>query len=250
MIRRTACALATLLLATFVAADDRVLLPIVVQNPVPGAYGSLWTTHLTLFNRGSAPLQVTGGLVPCHFDPCITPGLPARTTTPVVPRTAPDVPARFLFVEAGRGGDLDVQLRVQDLSRQAETWGTEIPVVREADASLVPLNLLDLPTAGDFRTLVRIYDFDPAAGRAVMVRLFRPGSGAGEDQLLAEVPLALRVPANTIEYPGYAEIGLWSLGVAAQRVRVEVAPLTPNVRFWAFASITHNATQHVTLVTP
>jgi len=33
-------------------------------------------------------------------------------------------------------------------------------------------------------------------------------------------------------------------------VRVEVTPMTPGSRYWAFVSATNNTTNHVTLVTP
>jgi hypothetical protein len=34
------------------------------------------------------------------------------------------------------------------------------------------------------------------------------------------------------------------------RVRVDVEAVSAGLRFWAFASVTNNATQHVTVVTP
>jgi hypothetical protein len=34
------------------------------------------------------------------------------------------------------------------------------------------------------------------------------------------------------------------------RARIEIEPTLPDMRVWAFVSITNNETQHVTLVTP
>ncbi len=33
-------------------------------------------------------------------------------------------------------------------------------------------------------------------------------------------------------------------------LRIEITPITPGMKFWAFASVTHNVTQHVTTVLP
>lgn len=34
------------------------------------------------------------------------------------------------------------------------------------------------------------------------------------------------------------------------RLRVTIRPLTPDLRYWATISVTHNATQHVTVLSP
>ena len=55
--------------------------------------------------------------------------------------------------------------------------------------------------------------------------------------------------------PGFAQIGVSapSSGIAtpqAERLRLEVEPLTSGSAFWAYVSVTNNDSQQVTLVTP
>jgi hypothetical protein len=54
-------------------------------------------------------------------------------------------------------------------------------------------------------------------------------------------------------FPGYAEIGfvasLPELRDSAL-VHIELAPLSPEQRIWAFVSVTNNETQHVTTISP
>jgi hypothetical protein len=38
--------------------------------------------------------------------------------------------------------------------------------------------------------------------------------------------------------------------IAHETVTIEVTPVRPDVRLWAFVSVTNNLTQHVTLIAP
>src|SRR5438552_7901983 len=101
---------------------------------------------------------------------------------------------------------LKVELRVQDLSRQASTRGTEIPVIDETKAAQKAIELLAVPKDPQFRALLRIYDFDPAAGHSAIVRIFRPQDPTKPgDELLKEitVPFLVPVAADYSGYPGY-----------------------------------------------
>jgi len=49
---------------------------------------------------------------------------------------------------------------------------------------------------------------------------------------------------------GLTSIALSDLApLSGSPVRIEITPLSTESRFWAFASITNNATQHVTAIT-
>ena len=87
-----------------------------------------------------------------------------------------------------------------------------------------------------------------AFSNAVRVSIFLPSSD--HDLLLDTRLVLLRQPADPITYPGYAQLDLSYLADRAQEVRVEVAPATEGLRFWAFVSTTNNQTHHVTLTTP
>jgi hypothetical protein len=163
-----------------------------------------------------------------------------------------EVPGRFLLVDTDRRADIKVELRVRDLSRQHSTWGTEIPVIDEAKAAQQTVQLLAVPIDTDFRSLLRVYDFDPAPGHFAVVRVFKPSGGLTSDELLKEISLPLRVPRAPDEYPGYAQLSISGLAdlPMSGNLRIEVVPTTTGLRFWAFVSVTNNDTQHVTLITP
>lgn len=157
-----------------------------------------------------------------------------------------------------------MQLRVQDISRQALTWGTSIPVVRERDLFTTrTLNLTDIVQNDRFRSLLRIYDFDPSGNgsspdREVLVRIYALGSSttgvnAVPDRLLTERRETLRSsPPGAFFGPPMAQLPLWSLPElnGFERVRLEITAVTPGLRFWAFVSITNNESQHVTAIAP
>jgi hypothetical protein len=161
---------------------------------------------------------------------------------------APATTGAFLAVSVTASPDITVHLRVFDISRAATNRGTDVPAVRESQARTTPIQLLDVPTAPPFRSLVRIYDFNPAEGHAVRVNVYKFGG------LIESAELALRpqpeMPNTLSTFPGYAQYDLSHLGDLGTNVRVEVVPLLDGLRFWAMASTTNNETQHVTLTTP
>jgi hypothetical protein len=241
---------------------EKVLLPVLAPNPVPGAFGSSWITDLWMRNGGTVPIQVIGYAYNCFLPECIpqgTPGLnPGATTRP---RTGP-IPGfqgKFLHVPRGYGDEISFGLRFRDVSRQAQTWGTEIPVVREREFRSDRLTLIDIPIAEGFRHVVRVYELDSANERDARVRvrayrldpsLTEPESSASP--LLGEAIFQLSFVPNE-SWPAYLAIPDLStiapLG-DAQRIALEIGPVTPGLRLWAFATVVNNETQHATVITP
>jgi hypothetical protein len=233
---------------------ERVLIPIVVKEEIPGAYGSRWTTTLTGFNGGASSYYMTPpptgycwGCDGWSVDPGTTFSYPVSRGV--------QGRAVFVFVRAVENGTnpfVHFHLRLQDVSRQAQTWGTEVPVIRERDVLSSATQILDVPMDARFRVALRIMDFDEASGRRVRCRFFDYRSGA----LLHESEFALVVPDPYAD-PGYSpgEAAVLDLAGAisslrsAASVRIELIP-DPGLRFWAFVSVTNNETQHVTLITP
>lgn len=261
--------------APIAAAQDpvlsRVLVPVWVENPIPGANGSIWTTNLSVLYHGSRPATLIEGFdSECISSPCpLSP--PGITFMPRFTWVGDGgvAPTRFLFVLTEDLPDLSFALRVAEQSRLASTWGFTIPVVTEQEAFTGPVNLLDLPTEGDFRTMLRVYDFDPethaSTPAAVRVRLYAhnptvkvAGSHFGtkpQDSLLFERDYTFRyAPEHRLDVtPGYLEVpAIERLAPlpAGMRLRIEVSPITPGLRFWAFASVTHNETQQITVALP
>jgi hypothetical protein len=226
---------------------EKILLPVVVQTPVPGALGSLWKTELDMYYAGNQQLPIDGVDFFCPQTLCLGYPLdPKIEQRNVGVRTAPGTLGAFLVIPAAVDRDLSVHLRVFDISRSATNHGTQLPAIRDSEAWTTPMQLLDVPTAPPFRSLLRIYDFDPAAGHVVTVNVYGPG--LVETRSVALAPPAV-VP-NTISSPGYAEYDLSHIGDLGSNVRVEIVPQSAGLRFWAMVSTTNNDTQHVTLTMP
>jgi hypothetical protein len=232
--------------------NSKILLPIVLSIAVPGAFGSQWKTEISFFNKGDSTLAVDN-VVPCRNVCGTFLGLDPHVTLRVTPEwSSPGKgTGQFVYTDSARWSDLVIHLRVRDLSRAAVNAGTEIPAVPESKAFTSTIELLAVPAAQPFRALVRVYDFNPTPGHAVVVRMFQPnGSGDALDSLVSEQLLFLSPQPNDRYYPGYAEVPVPAAIDVPGGVRIEIAPATTGLRFWAMASITNNDTQHVTLVTP
>ena len=133
--------------------------------------------------------------------------------------------------------ELAFALRARDVSRQAEGYGTEIPVVRESEMYVNrPIALLGVPVSAGYRAKLRIYSFSPGHagvtvqnGTGVNVGLTRTCSG--------------NACAST---PWYGEYDL----PAGTAPRVNVFVHAGAGPAWAFITVTNNETQQITTITP
>lgn len=235
---------------------ERVLIPIVVSRGLPGAFGSLWTSELWVRNAGDQTAWITEGPPVCNIgcdeDHHV---LFPRTTVSLPPGgRALDHPGYLVHVQRGR--DIAFNLRVRDLSRADGSWGTELPVVRESELLRGDTELINIPNEDGFRVLLRVYDPSALPARSVRVRVYpvRGDSLLGERWLaLDDVKLPFPVP-DFPYHPGYAEVYLSETsfpGIAGhERLRIELRPEPGDFGYWAFATVTHNETQHVTTITP
>lgn len=219
---------------------ERILLP-VFADPSPGAFGSLWTSELSIYNDNDEPAGIIGGLSPPD----------APDMLPKTGRTVAgvgDARAKFVTVLANKASRFHFNLRIRDVSRQAQTAGTEIPVVRESEFRSGRVILLNVPIDARFRQTLRIYELLETGQLpgSVLVRFFRLSNPPPRDAFVREETLTLagRVVA-------YAQLGPFPPELFdAPTVWIEIEPLAPNMRYWGFVSITNNETQHVTTVTP
>ena len=234
---------------------ERVLVPIVIHH-VPGAFGSIWESETSFSNSADADVTIFGPCAPPQaLYGCTQIAVPkSRTFLVALRQQVSGAPGVFLFIPRNRIDDIDVKLRVQDVSRQALTWGTDIRVVRDTDFRSF-IRLHNIPTDVRFRSTLRVYNYDPTA-YPIRVRIFDEDSSA---LLVEDLPLvSFPGGASTDVFPvapsfvqinsltdAYPQIG------GHDRVRVEVeSAFDPAKPIWAFASITNNETQHVTVVTP
>lgn len=254
---------------TFVLADsadafETVLIP-QAFSLTPGRFGSLWKSDFFLLNQSDRPLKLKGpdaDIQPlgdectneCFFPDVVLPrsifDLPLNRTPPGAP------PGVLLNVRKSVSSDIHYSLRIRDLSRQAQSAGTEIPVVREHEFRVGGLQLLNVPTNDLFRQTLRVYSPDSEIGALVLIRIY---------PMFSDVPIAqgeISLSRSTSEscnstrpcYPAYGGVSFLTESFPAIKavptVRIELQSVFPKLRFWAMVSITNNDTQQVTTSTP
>lgn len=236
---------------------EQILLPVYIDGIVHGANGTQWKTDFWMRNNGDAAAMVAPWT--CPPDLSCPPVFPLTTTLGVNSAMhnpsglftgSRTNPSQLIYLFKTPAPHVSASLRVADVSRHDLNAGTDIPVIRESDLLTAPAQILNVPLdAATSRVLLRIYDVTFTS--APFVVTISPQS---------ETPVAairdLSVTATTSQSgafrneAAYAQVDLTGLLPAAGTVRVEVRPLTPGSRYWAFASITNNQTQLVTLARP
>ncbi|HEX2059390.1 MAG TPA: hypothetical protein VHK90_01485 [Thermoanaerobaculia bacterium] len=227
---------------------ERILFP--VLSKTPGANGSDWRTELAVSNPRPWVIEtynfIERPVFPCVEGPCadrLTPGRFLRFSGGTFPN------GHALLVPRNEAEDVAFSLRVRDVSRVAEGFGTEIPVVRERELYRnVELTLLDVPLDPRYRAKLRLYAFDPFltnAGPGAVITIVRANGARSE----VHVPLARTcAPKECPSTPMYAAYD-FPAGTEGERVDVYVA-MPPEALTWGFVSVTNNTTQQVTIVTP
>lgn len=259
-----ACLLAILCSTGFAETLDRadfeaVLVPIGLPHGVliPGSHGSLWATELWVRNSSDTPIMFAHG-VPWCPSPFCGPGMPIeirplQTERPYIRSGRQDSGMSGLFfVERSRSDDLFFSLRIRDVTRNAESAGTMIPIVREREFFGQRFELLNVPLAFG-RINLRIYEAF-ASRSEVRVDLLPMN---GEEPLASRVVTLPKPTSDDWEFPFFPseavvlDLAAWidgrPDGLEAMRIRIEPQG---EGRFWAFASITNDVTQQVTIVAP
>lgn len=222
---------------------ERILFPVLFQSA--GAHGSAWVSEAAIANPQPWAVETVNHVFPfvCIFYPCGE-------------RLAPDSFISFngfgyplgiaLIAPRGDADGLAFSLRVRDTARSGEGYGTQVPVVREAQMFRnTDLTLLDIPIDPRYRTKLRMYVFDSGEHDAY-VTLDRAGSAPPETFL---APVRRTCDFNLCDaVPWYAELDL-PAGEIDERVNVYVTIGGADSPAWAFASVTNNETQQVTIVT-
>ena len=227
---------------------ERILFPVLVNTP--GGHGSQWRSEAVISNPKPWFIETFNNIRPivCPTTPCgerFSPGEYAKFSGTDFPHGV------ALLVPRPESAAMSFALRVRDVSRGEENFGSEIPVVRESEMSTgSTLTLLDVPVDPRYRTKVRIYGLNVRAGRSIDGRVtLRSGTPP------SRTSIGFSLNAQCAEYtcsssPAYAEVDL-PAGEQDQRVDVYVDVDTqPGSLTWAFASVTNNVTQQVTIVTP
>jgi hypothetical protein len=225
----------------YLAAYEPILFPVLFA--ADGAYGSRWRAEATVSNP--APWTVHADYTLHNIGPCIQdcdPPFEPKSFEKFLGAAYPR--GTVLWAPRSEASHLAVALRIRDVSRQEVGYGTEVPVVRERDfVHGSNIHLLDVPLDPRYRVKVRIYMIEPvlapSTGGAVRIR-------RGTEVL--ELPFTLTHRQVFAIEPYYAEVDL-PQGVAGERVNLDISmPL--DAIGWAFASVTNNETQQVTIIAP
>ncbi|HEY3052338.1 MAG TPA: hypothetical protein VGK04_03015 [Thermoanaerobaculia bacterium] len=220
---------------------ERVLVPVYAFGP--GAFGSNWTTEVTILNSSFYDIEAyrRSGRVKGRSTTTLDFG--ASRSGGVLYYPPRDFSSQMQF------GSL-----VRDTSRQAEDWGTEVPVVRESQFRKAIFSLLNIPVDTRFRQTLRVYDVDSVEEFA-RVSIYSMSTSS----LIAEksIPLRSANPCKRFQpcasdEPATAMIDLLTTFpevAGAGRIRFDIVADSTS-RLWAFATVTNNQTQHVTVITP
>jgi hypothetical protein len=249
------------------AQYETFVLPSLTNNVISGAFGSRWKVDHSVYNGNEVALTAGVDFMHASVDCpvlCIAPpSVPARLVRPIpVDDPFRRAPNWMIHVRKPMESALRWSLRVRDLSRQEESFGTELPVTRERDFA-PRQQLFDVPLQPRFRQTLRVYALPAGATccTPVSVRFFSIEDSA----LLHETTAQLHRPAGSVgtldapsagspDFPIQPETAeLDFLGRIAQlagrdRIRIEVDGGRRLI--WGYVSITNNDTQQVTIVSP
>ncbi len=236
----------------------RHLVPL--TRDLAGANGSQWVTQWTMVNPYEIPVIIPGTNCPPNVSPCVTPWSIAPRQMQAMyplPRTSPGEGA-FVYLPLSLS-EVGGELRVRDISRSAEGWGTELPVVSYEDFHET-IWLLDVPTDPRFRSTLRIYGPTEAQAQVRLKIYPRSGRTPIVEQLVDLRGLDVIEPTPFPTQPSYAQLDPITEAVRASgepRVRIQVSYEMPpftnppvTLPIWAFVSLTNNVTQQVTAITP
>ena len=227
----------------------RLLVPLTAYN-VPGVNGSVWTTEWTVFNGTAEQLYVSGPFPFLSLSPMIQDNtVEAQQTKRLFLReTDRGMDGAWIYVPDASLERLSMSLRVRDISVNAQSYGTSIPLVRRHEYKPA-IRLIDVPVDPSYRATLRVYSYTDEP-HPVLVTVFAANRAAPLDQY--EVALHRNELRGIEETPRPAYVQLDPLSEAVRAsggaVRIEVTSLGAPV--WAFVSISHNQTQQVTTVLP
>jgi hypothetical protein len=228
-------------------AFERILFPVLFSTG--GANGSSWRSEALIVNPTRWTIENANEVLPivCVTYPCGE-RLSPRSRTGFTGEGYPHGVA--LLVPRAEAESIGFTLRVRDVSREADNLGTEVPVVREnAMMRDVDIPLLNVPRDPRYRTKVRVYAFPEAirVGQSdPMLRIL-----GSDGSVLAETGFTLE--RNCGDAPGWATpcYGEVDLAVGTKDEHSDVyVQLPAGWLGWAFASVTNNVTQQVTIVSP
>ena len=271
--------LLAILVSTAASAQDlstfeKFLVPVLNQSqPIVGANGSLFRTSFGALTADLQPIT----FYPTGPSPHVGESYEHILEVPVW--EAPVVAkGRFVFIERN-GLNPTLFAKVASVAADGSSAETPLPVVSESSAltgmstfGVLPNDAMYsdalAPGANSFlflgyrqRHTLRVYDFGSGGGE-VEVRLVYAWWLIRGTIAARRLSLSSR-DFDDVSYPYYAEANLQQLfgtdwcyptlrgtGCSSLEAIVQVVPLTPGLRYYAFVSTTDNVNNHVALFTP
>lgn len=245
---------------------ERVLIPIYTNRISEGVLGSRWTETVMVHNGGHEAFVVEPTF--CDLPVCtptpprIAPG--ATTELDLAFRNSSSFPGVLVFIPRTVAKDVVITERIHELTRASMTWGTEIPIVRENDWVVGDsIDLLNVPL-GDpaFRVMLRVYslpfegcDYETCVIPIDVDIYEQSGEASRPDVLVGQARATIGFGHFWSGFhPGYVQFPSLQQQVAGlsttARYRLHVRAAGAGAPVWAFAAITNNATQHVTIAQP
>lgn len=238
-----------------------VLVPVGVspnEPPLAGLNGSQWRSSIWVGNSSNQAVEFFAGYpycallcASCCMGTTPFPGLSGFQLRDLSPDFVEIHTARLYYLQKGLASSVSFSARVRDVSRSSDTEGTAIPVVREKDLRSGELDLLDVPVDALSRTALRLYDVDVRSDTMVTLRFY----SMPENQLVTSYQIGLVPPRTDFErtsfpsFAGYGEVMDISRFLSSGRYRINISS-NNFARLWAFASVTNNSTQFVTVIAP
>ncbi|MGN6185732.1 MAG: hypothetical protein ACTHQM_19015 [Thermoanaerobaculia bacterium] len=248
---RIVIAILVFLLGLPAFAAELVLVPLWYQGP--GSQGSYWTTHLSVYNTGNYIEPYDRGVLPCQWllDPCPRGFWKQKMLVYQAPEA---LSGGFLMAVEG-ADNLAYTLRVFDQAAQLEDLGVDIPVVRERDLRTNAIQLMDIPASDPelFRYLLRIYAIGNASNPIVRVNGWLTMADGSSDLVVTKEIRLTQIRHGLGHFYGEeSELvrRLIQFTGGMGQLRIEIEPMSPNLRWWGMLSATNNRTNDVTIVTP
>jgi len=250
MTLRFAVALALVMNSSLFASDyERLLIPI-APSVVYCGYDSRYETRLLLFNDATRPLERL-----CVDNQCASLG--AFEAKEVSGDSAGGLPLPiFVYVPRAEAPSTGMSLLVESSqrSRPDERAFTELPIVRESDFRAVKMQFIGVRIDSDFRQTIRIFGLDPQAHGQVNMNVYSLETSELLHSCIHDLwPLSSDLTAEGL--PKRPSFGMECdmsehIPTRGQKVRIELEPITPGLKYWAFISVTNNKTQHFYTIVP
>lgn len=233
---------------------EQVLVPF--DTAIFPGQAAVWSAELRVRNGSDVAVNLfpeqcfsIGMPFPCDRRIDIPPR--SSVVLDVLPRTTPEHPGVFLYVPTDRKEDVQFDLRVRDLSREADSVGASVPVVRSPNYRKGRTTLINVPLQSDVRATLRVYipDLQFATFR---VTVYDEATG----ELLVDHRYSQAFPTD----PPIPPVTPWTFDFSdalaaaeasgAQAVAVSIERLQPDLSYWPMISITSNATNRVIILAP